>query len=106
MTAPALLELTELAVRADVPADRLRPPVQSFQGAVHPFVIPADLATGLRGLARSESSTLFMTVLSAFFALLFFAVGANVLDNLNFGRATRMLTRLATFAGVICSSGE
>ncbi|HVG09973.1 MAG TPA: amino acid adenylation domain-containing protein [Thermoanaerobaculia bacterium] len=59
--APAALEL---------PADRLRPPAQSFRGGTLPLAIPAELAAGLRALARSESSTLFLTTLSAFFALL------------------------------------
>jgi len=59
--APAALEL---------PADRLRPPAQSFRGATLPLAFPAGLAAGLRGLARSEGSTLFMTALAAFSALL------------------------------------
>ncbi len=59
--APAALEL---------PADRLRPPVQSFRGAILPLAFPAELANGLRVLARSEGSTLFMTALAAFSALL------------------------------------
>ncbi|HYH44949.1 MAG TPA: amino acid adenylation domain-containing protein, partial [Thermoanaerobaculia bacterium] len=54
----------------DLPADRLRPPVQSFRGAMLPLAFPAELAAGLRSLARSEGSTLFMTALAAFYALL------------------------------------
>jgi amino acid adenylation domain-containing protein len=59
--APPVLEL---------PADRPRPPVQSFRGATLPLAVPPALAAGLRGLARSESATLFMTALAAFAALL------------------------------------
>jgi amino acid adenylation domain-containing protein len=58
---PAALEL---------PADRTRPPVQSFRGGTLALVFPAGLATGLRALARGEGSTPFMTSLAAFSALL------------------------------------
>jgi amino acid adenylation domain-containing protein len=59
--APPLLEL---------PADRPRPPLQSFRGATLPLVFPEGLAAALRALARSEGATLFMTGLAAFSALL------------------------------------
>ncbi|HEX4497783.1 MAG TPA: non-ribosomal peptide synthase/polyketide synthase, partial [Thermoanaerobaculia bacterium] len=59
--APAALEL---------PADRSRPPVQSFRGNTLVLPFPPGLAAGLRALARAESSTLFMTSLAAFSALL------------------------------------
>ncbi len=59
--APAFLEL---------PADRSRPPVQSFRGATRALPFPPGVAEGLRGLARSTGSTLFMTSLAAFSALL------------------------------------
>jgi amino acid adenylation domain-containing protein len=55
--APAALEL---------PSDRPRPPVQSFQGAVHGFGSPAPLAAALREFARAEGVTLFMVLLAAF----------------------------------------
>src|SRR4029077_12914046 len=50
----------------ELPADRPRPPVRSFHGATVALAFP----DGLRDLARSEASTLFMTVLAAFSALL------------------------------------
>ncbi|HEV2852268.1 MAG TPA: amino acid adenylation domain-containing protein [Thermoanaerobaculia bacterium] len=59
--APAVLEL---------PADRPRPPAQSFRGATVELALPAGIAAGLRALARGESSTLFITALTAFHALL------------------------------------
>ena len=59
--APSLLEL---------PADRPRPPLQSFRGATLPLAFPEGLAADLRALARSEGGTLFMTGLAAFSALL------------------------------------
>ncbi|HEY0174538.1 MAG TPA: amino acid adenylation domain-containing protein [Pyrinomonadaceae bacterium] len=60
--APPVLEL---------PADRPRPPAQSFRGASHAFTIPDDLARELRGLSRREGATLFMTLLAAFQTLLY-----------------------------------
>jgi amino acid adenylation domain-containing protein len=59
--APAAVEL---------PADRPRPPVQSFRGATLALACPAGLAGKLRGLARGEGATLFMTALATFSALL------------------------------------
>ncbi|MEW5928283.1 MAG: amino acid adenylation domain-containing protein [Gemmatimonadota bacterium] len=59
--APPVLEL---------PTDFPRPPVQSFRGAVHRFVLPAELAERLHALTRREGATLFMGLLAAFQALL------------------------------------
>jgi acyl carrier protein len=59
--APALLEL---------PADRPRPAVQSHAGDRVALTIPAELATGLRGLAQRHGATLFMTLLSGWAVLL------------------------------------
>ncbi|HEX7239065.1 MAG TPA: amino acid adenylation domain-containing protein, partial [Longimicrobiaceae bacterium] len=46
------------------------PAVQSFRGAVHRFVLPAELADRLHALTRREGATLFMGLLAAFQALL------------------------------------
>ncbi|MDB4947768.1 MAG: Malonyl CoA-acyl carrier protein transacylase [Gemmatimonadetes bacterium] len=59
--APAVLEL---------PTDRPRPPMQSFRGGVHAFLLPADLTAALHALSRREGATLFMTLLAAFQVLL------------------------------------
>ncbi|HSF41305.1 MAG TPA: non-ribosomal peptide synthase/polyketide synthase [Thermoanaerobaculia bacterium] len=50
----------------ELPADRPRPAVQSFRGAVLPVDLPGDL----RVLARREGATPFMVLLAAFSALL------------------------------------
>ncbi|MDR3637955.1 MAG: amino acid adenylation domain-containing protein [Isosphaeraceae bacterium] len=60
--APAELEL---------PLDRPRPAEQRFRGPSEPFVLAAPLAQGLRALGRREGTTLFMTLLAAFQALLY-----------------------------------
>ncbi|HEX2165518.1 MAG TPA: amino acid adenylation domain-containing protein, partial [Thermoanaerobaculia bacterium] len=53
----------------DLPADRPRPPRQSFRGAHLDEELPPDLYRALRGLARSEGVTLFVVLLAAFEAL-------------------------------------
>jgi len=50
----------------DLPADRPRPEVQTFNGARHVFMLPADVTETLRALSIREQSTLFMTFLAAF----------------------------------------
>jgi pristinamycin I synthase-3/4 len=59
--APPVLEL---------PADRPRPPSQSFRGAQHSFAVPAELTARLKQLSRREGVTLFMTLLATFKVLL------------------------------------
>ncbi len=59
--APTVLEL---------PADRPRPVVQSFRGAVAALELPARLVADLDELGRREGATRFMTLLAGFQALL------------------------------------
>jgi amino acid adenylation domain-containing protein len=53
-----------------IPFDRARPAVQSYLGAVETILLPADLAELLRQLSQQGGTTLFMTLLAAFLALL------------------------------------
>ncbi|HEX2206854.1 MAG TPA: amino acid adenylation domain-containing protein, partial [Longimicrobium sp.] len=69
----------------EIPADRPRPAVKTYRGAVHRLSLPRELADALRALARREDATLFMTLLAGFQALLHrytgdadFAVGSPV----------------------------
>ena len=59
--APALLEL---------PADRARPAIQSYRGALLLYDLPQSLSSGLAELSRGEGVSLFMTLLAAFQTLL------------------------------------
>lgn len=52
------------------PNSRPRPPKQTFRGAIQPFALPPELSNDLRTLSQSEGSTLFVTLLAGFFALL------------------------------------
>ncbi len=62
--------LAGIPAALELPADRPRPPVQSFRGSTVALALPPALGSALRGLARSEGATLFMTALAAFSALL------------------------------------
>lgn len=59
--APPLLEL---------PVDKPRPPIQSYQGSSEQFTIYAELTEQLRALSRRAGTTMFMTVFAAFALLL------------------------------------
>jgi amino acid adenylation domain-containing protein len=54
----------------EIPTDRPRPAVQTFAGDALRIRLPATLCDGLRGLARRESVTLFMTFLAGLSLLL------------------------------------
>jgi amino acid adenylation domain-containing protein len=55
----------------DIPADRPRPPVQSYRGDVYVHVLPPSLLEGMRQLSRQEGATPFMVFLAAFQTLLY-----------------------------------
>jgi len=55
----------------NLPTDRPRPALESFSGAYCGFVVPLELTAGLKNLARSQSSTLFMVLLAAWETLLY-----------------------------------
>ena len=54
----------------EFPTDRVRPPRQSFRGAVRRFALAEELSAGIKSLGRQEGATLFMTLLAAFQSLL------------------------------------
>ena len=60
--APAVLEM---------PADRPRPPVQTYRGAQQAFALPRSLTEALKRLSQQEECTLFMMLLAAFKALVY-----------------------------------
>ncbi|HEV8581882.1 MAG TPA: non-ribosomal peptide synthase/polyketide synthase [Thermoanaerobaculia bacterium] len=53
-----------------LPADRPRPPVQTFRGARFPVVVPGHLTAAVAALGQRQRATLFMTLLAAYVALL------------------------------------
>ena len=54
----------------ELPADRPRPPVRSTAGALTGFAVPAEVAAGLRAVAREAGATMFMVSFAAFAVLL------------------------------------
>ncbi|MER8786193.1 condensation domain-containing protein, partial [Mesorhizobium sp. M1006] len=62
--------LSDAPARLALPTDRVRPAQQSFAGATVPIVIDADLTRRLKRLSRQHGTTLFMTVLAAWAAVL------------------------------------
>ncbi|MCU1268103.1 MAG: putative linear pentadecapeptide gramicidin synthetase LgrB [Acidobacteria bacterium] len=54
----------------EIPTDRPRPPIQTFNGANHTLVVPPSLRDSLVALSRRTDTTLFMTLLAAFQTLL------------------------------------
>ncbi len=55
----------------ELPTDRPRPTRQSFNGARESFALSRDLSARLVELSRREGATLFMTLLAAFYVLLY-----------------------------------
>jgi amino acid adenylation domain-containing protein len=54
-----------------LPTDRSRPPIQTYRGDSQAFKLNAGLTEGLKALGRAHGATLYMTLLSAFQALLY-----------------------------------
>ncbi|MGA9873868.1 MAG: amino acid adenylation domain-containing protein, partial [Rhodococcus sp. (in: high G+C Gram-positive bacteria)] len=63
-------ELRGLPDQIDLPTDRPRPAVQSFEGGKVDFEVGADVQAALSSLARGMNATLFMAVHAAWAALL------------------------------------
>lgn len=55
----------------ELPADRPRPPVQTYRGATIMRKLPLELLNKLRSFSQGESATLFMALLAAYQTLLF-----------------------------------
>jgi natural product biosynthesis luciferase-like monooxygenase protein/amino acid adenylation domain-containing protein len=54
----------------NLPTDRPRPPVQTYKGVSHIFLLSTDLTTKLRSTASTEKVTLFTLMLTAYQVLL------------------------------------
>lgn len=53
-----------------LPTDRPRPRIQTYSGASYALVLTDELSNQLKQLSRQQGSTLFITLLTAFFTLL------------------------------------
>ncbi|HEU4325743.1 MAG TPA: condensation domain-containing protein, partial [Roseiflexaceae bacterium] len=63
--------LGDLPAALELPTDRPRPSVQTFNGATLWFEVPPALTASLQELSQREGASLFMTLLAAFQTLLF-----------------------------------
>jgi amino acid adenylation domain-containing protein len=61
----------------ELPTDRPHPPVQSFRGESESVVLSPELSSALVALGRQEGATMYITLLSAFKALLYLHTGQN-----------------------------
>ncbi len=82
----------------ELPADRPRPPLQTYRGAVHSFKLNDQLSRALNALAQRTGATLYTTLLAAFQALLWRYTGQ---DDILVGAATTGRSRadLASIVG-------
>ena len=64
-------QLADAPVLLELPTDRPRPAVKTYQGAQLSVMLEASLVERLEALSRSQGATLFMTLLAAFKVLLF-----------------------------------
>ncbi len=90
-------QLAGAPLALDLPTDRMRPAVQTYRGAAHPFRLDAVLAGRLNALAQESGATLYMTLLAAFQVLLYRVTGQN---DLLVGSPTTGRSR-AEFAGLV-----
>ncbi|MEH2077944.1 MAG: amino acid adenylation domain-containing protein [Nostoc sp.] len=58
-----------------LPTERPRSPVRTFEGASQTFIIPKSLTNALKNLSQQHNVTLFVTLLTAFKIVLFFYTG-------------------------------
>ncbi len=80
----------------ELPGDRPRPPVRSGRGADHPVAFPAPLADSLRRLGRERRRHPFMTLVSAFLAVMHYYLRGNDLSDLVVGTDLANRTRSET----------
>jgi amino acid adenylation domain-containing protein len=87
----------------ELATDRPRPLVENFHGAVERFDFGADLLADLRELSRREGTTLFVTLLAAFQALLHRYTGQ---DDIMVGTvsANRSRSQLAPLIGYLVNT--
>ena len=63
-------QLSEAPFVLDLPADRPRPPTQTYRGGTVNLTLPSRLGASLKTFSQEQGATLFMTLFAAFSALL------------------------------------
>ncbi len=70
-------QLTGAATTLNLPTDRPRPPVQTFESDAVNFELSESLSKALKSLSQQEGVSLFMTLLAAYNTLLYRYTGQN-----------------------------
>ncbi|HYP25135.1 MAG TPA: MupA/Atu3671 family FMN-dependent luciferase-like monooxygenase [Blastocatellia bacterium] len=85
--------------RLNLPTDRPRPPVQTYEGGSYLFRFSAAKTRGLKSLAQENDATLFMILLAAFNALLHRYTGQEdiTVGSLTSGRGSAQLSGLVGY---------
>ena len=83
----------------NLPTDRPRLPVQTYQGASHSFRLTEELTQRLKGLAQAQKATLYMTLLAAFQVLLYRYTGQEdiLVGSPTFGRTQREFAEIVGY---------
>ncbi|HYI11617.1 MAG TPA: amino acid adenylation domain-containing protein [Thermoanaerobaculia bacterium] len=87
----------------DIPADRARPPVQSFRGSMASHRIPEDLYEAMEAFARRENVTAFMVLFAAWTTLLHRWTGQSDLP-VGVGLANRPKAELEALVGLFVNT--
>ena len=87
----------------ELPTDRPRPRVHGFRGGALRVDMPVGLYRDLRAFSRDEGSTLFMTMLAAFYALLYRYTGQEDIL-LGSGIANRRLRETEAMIGMVVNT--
>ena len=96
-------QLAELPQVHNLPLDRMRPALQTFQGSVHRLETDAATMEGIRQLARSSQATVFM-VLHGVFSLLLARQGNSADVVMGTPVANRPLKELEPLVGFFVNS--
>ncbi|MBO1350491.1 MAG: amino acid adenylation domain-containing protein [Hormoscilla sp. GUM202] len=88
-----------LDVVLDLPTDKPRPPVKTYNGATHSFKITQELTRQLQGLAQESEATLYTLLLAAFIVLLYRYTGQEdiMVGSPTSGRTRRELSNIVGY---------
>ena len=83
----------------NLPTDKPRPPIQTYNGGSFPFKLSEKLTEQLKELAQTERATLYMTLLAAFQVLLYRYTGQEdiLVGSFAFGRTKQQFASIGYF---------
>ncbi|MCP4657568.1 MAG: amino acid adenylation domain-containing protein, partial [bacterium] len=96
-------QLADLPPVLELPSDRPRPQTPGLGGEVRRFPLPDELYAELRAFSRGHGSTLYMSMLAAFYALLFRYTGQRDLA-LGAGVANRRAPESEALIGMVVNT--